>query len=634
MLDYISGALILLALVLFSFLIGCATRKEIHFAKNTLTGYLIYSFLIAIVFIPIQILKFSWFISLIFWLMIMIALIIYIIYQFSKHKDLIKELKRYPLIKNYWLLFIICIILVILSVLNVELFWLSNHLDDGYYLTKITNLPYLEQPFNTNYASGIVNTSTTFDTYLLNVWELEASIIVYLTKIDGVIFARLFLSAFNYLLFALSVYILAEKLFENIFKDKKYPLLYLQASSLILLVFTFNMSVMVDTNLIVLQDSWQFNSAMYYGAMFIRTIGILCYFIYFIDIKEITLKNIFSIIALSIILISKSTVILPLAVMLTLALYCVIRFFNHEKKGRILAMLFILIYIAFTIICSNNLDMENLVVDNIRQNSTSILGIFSIMMILLSFVLKSKIIYRINLVIVVLFLLILLPEINDGFELFSQYNFVALRTLSSIYYFAMIVAFIYLLIFLHKYLKIKKLIYSLIYIILISSFGLSLFYLNDASGPLIHNLRTVNNNRGLMPKSTIMLAKRLETIAEFETVNVMMPSMIYADNFLTPVSTIIRVNAPNVNSISALSRYPINDNSIYAEFSINDQIIFESFVAEQNIENYQNVIQIFEKYGVNYFVLVNGINENLYDFSYVDSVVDMTSGISYSIYKV
>ena len=50
-------------------------------------------------------------------------------------------------------------------------FWLGNHQDDGYYITKVATLPYSPIGGNYNYSVGTMNTG--FNSYIVNTWELE-----------------------------------------------------------------------------------------------------------------------------------------------------------------------------------------------------------------------------------------------------------------------------------------------------------------------------------------------------------------------------------------------------------------------------------------------------------------------------
>ena len=43
---------------------------------------------------------------------------------------------------------------------------------------------------------------------------------------------------------------------------------------------------------------------------------------------------------------------------------------------------------------------------------------------------------------------------------------------------------------------------------------------------------------------------------------------------------------------------------------------------------------LFEKYKVNYFVVLNGNSDDIYNFKWVDTVIDEHNEISYSIYRV
>ena len=78
-------------------------------------------------------------------------------------------------------------------------FWYGNHLDDGYYLTKIATI-----------ASGCENNIDNIPvgvgkglgiTYLLNTWEIESAFYIKMLHVTPSLYIRLFQSGFNYYLF-------------------------------------------------------------------------------------------------------------------------------------------------------------------------------------------------------------------------------------------------------------------------------------------------------------------------------------------------------------------------------------------------------------------------------------------------
>lgn len=66
-----------------------------------------------------------------------LGIVLFIVQSFinNKLRITIKDFKRF--IKENYFLFIIVLILLIISFISFNVYWLNNHLDDGYYLSKI-----------------------------------------------------------------------------------------------------------------------------------------------------------------------------------------------------------------------------------------------------------------------------------------------------------------------------------------------------------------------------------------------------------------------------------------------------------------------------------------------------------------
>ena len=110
-------------------------------------------------------------------------MIIFIVYKFKKNGFRISRNELVNGFKNNYALFIIAFILLLLSFANVHIMWLNNHLDDGYYLGRISRLTSYQNPYYYNFAVGL-DEQHNFNSYLFDVWELEASVYINILRMN------------------------------------------------------------------------------------------------------------------------------------------------------------------------------------------------------------------------------------------------------------------------------------------------------------------------------------------------------------------------------------------------------------------------------------------------------------------
>ena len=257
--DYISGFIFLIWMIIICYLFGYSIRKEQHFSKNLLAGYIGYSFIMAIGLMVIELLNLPWKIALIYFFVAVLGIALFIVQSFIKNKLSIttKDLKRF--IKENYFLFIIVLILLFISFISFNVYWLNNHLDDGYYLSKIVKMPYLDNPYAYNYAVNF-NTKPML-AYKINTGELESSIYVYLLHINVFVFCRLFLKFFNYLLVCSTVSLFADIVCKDLdLKSNRYK--YIQYFACIIIFFATNMDTVYQMGFMHLIDHWQFVTAI------------------------------------------------------------------------------------------------------------------------------------------------------------------------------------------------------------------------------------------------------------------------------------------------------------------------------------------------------------------------------------
>lgn len=140
-------------------------------------------------------------------------------------------------------------------------FWLGNHQDDGYYITKVATLPYSQIGGNFNYSVGV--TSSGFNSYIVNTWELEASVYVKILGIAPTLFLRLFQSIFYYFLLLNVIKYFAESLIykSGIEVDKEKRLA--QYVVFIVPIMCTYYLCLSNSEILLLRDMFHLNTGMF-----------------------------------------------------------------------------------------------------------------------------------------------------------------------------------------------------------------------------------------------------------------------------------------------------------------------------------------------------------------------------------
>lgn len=501
--------------------------------------------------------------------------------------------------KNYFL-FVISFALIFVFLLQFDLIWINNHLDDGYYLVKIATLPYLENPFTTTYATGLPAAATSFDSYALSSYELEHSIYLYLLHMDPVVYCRIFLNAFNYFLAASTV----SAFTESIFLDKKYfNKKMFQYFGMILLFFSFEYLYMQAKGLFIVQDAWQFSSAMWFGSSIPRVLGVMWIILLFVNIKEIGWKQIMGAGIISVVLISKSSIALP-TVIITGVSFLIAYALTSEKQNIKFGILLIALLIALGVILPDNTVRNDLILSIFQSDFKSFLFVGCLLLAVLGSILffGNKTVRRTMLTLFLSYLLIVVPEINDTFESVSMYDFVARRYQTTLIYTTVIIAFIFFMVLCLKYLKpLRKVLITASFLLLLA--GAVLTTIPIYGNPL-NTLNIMKNNSKIIPESTVELSEELERLAiENGELNVLCPEWVNVDNHRHALSVMLRTYAPNVNVVTALTRYSSvsEDNDFYG-FNAEDQGAFTLFVSNPDNTNYYNLDAVLKEYPINCLV--------------------------------
>ncbi|MGI6511047.1 MAG: hypothetical protein ACOX1W_01270 [Catenisphaera adipataccumulans] len=120
---------------------------------------------------------------------------------------------------------------------------------------------------------------------------------------------------------------------EFVFRHTKAELRpdYFQFAAAILFLFGFAESFLYNNHLLILQDSWQFNTAMFYGSSIVRTMSIFMIVLPFLDRDQLTVRDVLTVGAIAVVLISKSSIALPLIIIVSLAYLICLWLFSFDK---------------------------------------------------------------------------------------------------------------------------------------------------------------------------------------------------------------------------------------------------------------------------------------------------------------
>lgn len=157
--------------------------------------------------------------------------------------------------------------------------WLGNHQDDGYYITKVADLPYGRIGENINYSLGVQQQG--FNAYIVNTWESEASVYVKILGVQVTLFLRFFQSIFNYFLLLNLIKAFADKLVDCL--KIKVNRTITQYTSVIVLLFGMYYIFLSDTYFFRLRDMFHFNSGMFLGVSVVKTMSVMFYLFFYLD---------------------------------------------------------------------------------------------------------------------------------------------------------------------------------------------------------------------------------------------------------------------------------------------------------------------------------------------------------------
>lgn len=576
--DYIKGIIFLTLFILFLNFLGKKFSKKSRFTLNIIYGYLIYTFFQAIGGILTQILKIDY----IYYKCYMILLVA-ILALLSSH-ELIEVIKSKNLKKSFidhfhhhYILYIIAAGLLLCSLLMTNYLWVGNHQDDGWYLLKVAQAPYLGNNYDISYATG-------FHSNLgivrgINTFELDYAFWSNVLGIYPTIFCKATMSFFNYFLTLCCFAELLSALNKN--EDTVMPrryFLYL----LPIFIFALPSETLANHHLLTQQDGWHFSTAIWYGSGILQAAGPLLLLIPVFQMKKIHWYSIFIYGAICLVLMSKASQALPLIILCSSIIFLYIfKLYQKDIKDSIAIALVMLACLA----CVPQLIATY--TDIKTYMSTATLTYFESPIILLSVaaLFISAILFRKNKKILYLVAgltlvhtLIFLPNVNNIFMNSAIYTFVAGRTITTLGFITVISAGLCFGLSL-EYIGANKQLLKCLYIVGATGILLVFSVSHYSNIGIMNSLLLLKENPRLIPESTIDLSTAL---ANFKDHNLTVLTESWegvSHNHAHALATSLRIEATNIKVISAIHRFSeMDDDSIYKDFDLEKQMIYENFV--------------------------------------------------------
>lgn len=598
--EYIKNILFIISFLIYINIIGKAfCRENSTFSIKMIIGYLIHSSIIGIFGIACQFLKTAWMIFAILNILTIITLILVSLVILKKRNLICIDFKDSLVnhLKNNWFTYFVASLLILASLLYTELQLLNNHLDDGLYLLRIDQLPYLHDPFNTIVASGLKE-SRVFSlgsfSYAFNVFDLEASVYCFLLSTPATIFARFTLSWINYFIFIHCGLWLVQTVFKN--SKFKISLHAQQYITNIFLLFGFYDSFIKD--LISVSNDWTFNTGMWYGSSIVRCCSILMFFIPLMTREKITIKKYapyFCLVSLT--LMTKSSIAVPI-IFLAAIIYIAIYLKQFKKIYVLIPILFLCLFSLlmvyrygipddswFEVVRDTNskyfLVNYAVVMEILFSNLTSIIFWIAIVMIFISILIfRNTIINRWNQIMVFLFITIFCPIINFAFLRISIYNFVAARTATLYMYSLILTGYVYLIYFVYSFFK-KHSMYALISSVCTMAILITFGIRYNERYDINLGIEYLYENQYLYPQSVLNLSMKLDDINQNypDSLYVLSPFFIDLYGYTHPLSTFIRIRAFDIISVSAVPRFGGGLGNI-SNFSTADQTIYANYLGD------------------------------------------------------
>lgn len=602
MYDYVFGTLFTVIYAAYMYFVGGAfTKKQKSYPYQFVIGYLIFSFFVAVGGIIIQVLNLPWMLFVLYLIIVFIGLALASVILYIHHDVPIIRFSRIPdFFRNQWFLIVAAIALIIVSCTNLVWIWQNNSLDDGYYLSWVAALPYNTNGFFTQPSTGFIQDLKGMGSYIVNTTYTEYSVYVYFFHFTTSVFCRIFMAIFNYFLYGCCAAAFCEFVVKQthlVVKDNFY-----QFACGMLFLFGFPSTYLTDSIILNLQDLFQFNTAMFYGSSIVRTMGIFMLLLPFVEKEKISIKEIILVGGIGVALISKSSIALPIIILLCISYLFSYWILSKDKLNLVFVGVGLILMFALSLLIGNNQDTEQVVMYNFTSNLKSIIFWPCLAFFITSFFYGNRNIIRYNLTLLFFLGFMVINPINNIFEATSIYTFVANRAMTTFVYTFVISSFSYMILDILMFIRFQK-IRQILFFGMDAVLCICMFLVSCST----FSTQVIAENPNIMPESTIKLGQALEQrYEETQTENVVICNESLKVNTLDhSLSIILRTVAPHSISLSAVRRYGEDQLGAYQGYSVKNQQSFYDFMQLPNLDTYAVFSNIMNTYGVNCVVLTS-----------------------------
>lgn len=590
-LDYFKGILFISIAILFFNLLGKRIKKDAIFSERLIIGFIFYTCFQFLGGFLCQFFRLPWVYYEVYMIVMLFCLLCFLLFK-NNYKQTFQWKNVEDHFRKYFLFYLLAGVLVVLACMNIQYQWNNNLIDDGYYLNKVKLAPFVENYVDYNYTTGFRFTESI--TRIVNTFEIEAAFYSNIIGIEASIYCKVFMAYMNYFLILNSIY----WLYTCLIGVKKYKLLYF--ALLPILFFGIYQEILKNFGLLFLQDSWQFNTAIWYGSSLVRHMGFLLLIIPVLFKDRLTIKDgVFW--AMSVIaLVSKASQVFPVVCIVALALIS-LRCIQHAGSKQIARLLLVFIMVILAILpVGSELEIRyEIIYEQLFENMGTIIMKTSLLLFFLSYLMDNSKIRKWNNVLLIIGVLLFVPRLNTLFLYTSLYDFVVARTITLFIFTFIITALLYAFLFISMVFKSNKkttLLYGLCGAVLIC---IPLYSIQRNLG-IKNTIITLANNPALLPNPTIELSEELQKLYEDEKKDLFVISPAWVVNNRTnhSLAAMLRYHALDIYTVSAIPRYNSIEETEFVTYGQDMQDIFEKYHNGEDRDD-EKLHQLFNTYPIN-----------------------------------
>lgn len=569
------------------------------FAENLIAGYVVYIVLCSLLGMCAQFLSIPW--KYYQWAMILLLLgvIGFSFYGFSWHVDKAKIKQHFV---EYGLYYLMAAVFVGLGLIYIYYQWLNNHIDDAWYLGKVKMVPDVDNMSTLYYPTGFHYPADYVR--MVNTFEIELAFFAHVLRVSPSFFVKVAQSYLMYFMILNLFHLLYQKLLSDHWKNNNYLFSVIMLSALL---FGWYHELLAGKEILYMHDSWQFNTAIWYGSSTVRTMSLILLLHPFLDVSALSVKKIIGFVLTCIFLMTRASQAIPTIYLAVATYICYRLLVSAQQKRQLYWLIAVILLVMAGIPAGEEVSVQQDVIYMVMKNNiTSILLMIVILLVILSFQLNNKRIRKWNCWLMIMAGLMFLPRINTLFLKFCIYDFVVART-TTLYLFTLAATgFCYLGYFLHRILQSNKKMMILYGGIAVYLIAVPILYIQQIYG-VKHALAVLYHNPKLLPESTLSFSEELEAYAKQsdEPLYVLAPAVVGLDGTVHSLAAMLRYEAYDIYVVGAIPRYSgMDEDNLFYGYTQKEQDVFEHF-NDGTQPQPENMKALFNQYPINCLVVTN-----------------------------